>query len=66
MMPMSDPDRLYTLTEAQQEMARRDCADDGHAPSRGVYTIDGPIALRYYCECGALTWARADDTEATP
>ena len=49
-------EKRYTLPEARAEIARRECARDGHAPFNAVKKHSSFVALFWMCECGAIRW----------
>jgi hypothetical protein len=49
-------EQKYTLPEARAELARRACAADGHAPSNPIKNHSSFVALRWICDCGAVSW----------
>lgn len=60
-------EKTYTLAEAQVEMAKQDCAREGHAPSRHFATMADNVGF-HTCDCGAVTWVprRKSEEPKTP
>jgi hypothetical protein len=60
-MVNAEPEKTYTLAQAQAEMTRRECAARGHTPLVFNYDMTG------WCECGEYKWTgqrAATTTEA--
>jgi len=38
------------------EVARRECAHGGHAPSHGLRSTADWVAPMYFCDCGRYAW----------
>jgi hypothetical protein len=47
-------EKTYTLAQAQVELAKQQCAANGHAPGEVIHRGIEPVHA--YCDCGLIKW----------